>query len=940
MQAFSDWTFMGGALWSYDMSEEQQKTLYLVDGSAFIFRAYHALPPMTRADGTPVNAVLGFVNMLVKLLADMQAKNMAVIFDAARENFRYDIYPAYKANRSETPEDLIPQFPLIREATIAFDLPCLEMEGFEADDLIATYARLGVEDGWKIVVVSSDKDLMQLVNDDVTMFDPMKNKYMNRAEVIEKFGVPPEGVVDVQALAGDSTDNVPGVPGIGIKTAAQLIEEYGDLETLLERAGEIKQNKRRESLIEFAEQARISKRLVMLDENVDVPIAVCDLKAHDLNNETLLTFLQAQGFKSVLTRLGSTTKISAQAGDAQQAQPIKSDNDFPEIKNNQYCLINKMSDLQQWIEKAQEKGHIALDTETTGLTPAKAELVGISLCIEAGEAAYIPIGHGGKVDLLGGGETISQLKKADVMAALKPLLEDSAVLKIGHNIKFDLQLFMKEGINPVALDDTMLISYVLDGSSKKHNMDALSEELLGHVPISFKEVVGSGKNQKTFDEVPIEDGLNYAAEDADVTLRLWHALKPRLAQEQMVSVYEQIERPLISVIAQMELDGIKVDPTVLHRLSHEFALEMTRLEKDIHALAGTNFNIASPKQIGEILFEQMNMNGGKKTKTGQYATDASALEKLAEEGNEIVQKILDWRQMAKLRSTYTESLQEQINPKTGRVHTSYSMAGTSTGRLASSDPNLQNIPIRTEEGRKIREAFVANDGCVLVSIDYSQVELRLAAALADIKGLKQAFKEGTDIHALTASQVFDVPLDQMTSEIRRNAKAINFGIIYGISSYGLAKNLAIPVEEAASYIKAYFSRFPELAHYMEEKKQEARDHGYVKTLLGRKCYVNGINDKNGQIRSFAERAAINAPLQGTAADIIKKAMIRMLNALERAGLKSRMLLQVHDELIFEVPENEVETCISVAKDVMEHVVNLDVPLLVEAGQGKNWNDAH
>ncbi|MAS87862.1 MAG: DNA polymerase I [Micavibrio sp.] len=923
------------------MSEEQQKTLYLVDGSAFIFRAYHALPPMTRADGTPVNAVLGFVNMLVKLLADMQAKNMAVIFDAARANFRNDIYPEYKANRSETPEDLVPQFPLIREATEAFDLPCLEMEGFEADDLIATYAKLAVKDGWKVVIVSSDKDLMQLVNDNVSMFDPMKNKYMNRAEVIEKFGVPPEGVVDVQALAGDSTDNVPGVPGIGIKTAALLIEEYGNLETLLERAGEIKQNKRRESLIEFAEQARISKRLVMLDENVDVPVAVEDLKAHDLDNETLLTFLQAQGFKSVLTRLGTgSTKVSAQAGEAQQAQPVQSDNDFPEIKNNKYCLINKMSDLSQWLEKAQQKGHMAFDTETTGLTPAKADLVGISLCIEPGEAAYIPIGHGGKVDLLGGGETIPQLKKADVMAVLKPVLEDSAVLKIGHNIKFDLQLFMKDGIYPVALDDTMLISYVLDGSSKKHNMDALSEELLGHVPISFKEVAGTGKAQKTFDEVPIEDALNYAAEDADITLRLWHALKPRLAQEQMVSVYEQIERPLISVIAQMELDGIKVDPTVLHRLSHDFAVEMARLETEIHAIAGTNFNIASPKQIGEILFDQMNLSGGKKTKTGQYATDASALEKLAEEGNEIVQKILDWRQMAKLRSTYTESLQEQINPKTGRVHTSYSMAGTSTGRLASSDPNLQNIPIRTEEGRKIREAFVADEGNILVSIDYSQVELRLAAAMANIKGLKEAFKAGTDIHALTASQVFDVPLDKMTSEIRRNAKAINFGIIYGISSYGLAKNLAIPVEEAASYIKAYFSRFPELAEYMEEKKQEARQYGYVKTLLGRKCYVNGIHDKNGQIRSFAERAAINAPLQGTAADIIKKAMIRMPQALKEADLKSRMLLQVHDELIFEVPESEIESCIALAKDIMEHVVNLDVPLLVEAGQGKNWNDAH
>ena len=919
--------------------DADKQTLYLVDGSAFIFRAYHALPTgqFTNPEGVTVNAVYGFVNMFVKLLSDMHVKNMAVIFDATRENFRYDIFPEYKANRGETPEDLIPQFPIIREATEAFDLPCLELEGFEADDLIATYSKRAVEAGWKVVIVSSDKDLMQLVNDDVVMFDPMKGKTMDIAAVHEKFGVSPDKVIDVQSLAGDSVDNVPGVPGIGVKTAAQLINEYGDLETLLQRAEEIKQPKRRESLINHAEDARISKKLVSLDCNVDVPVAVEDLKAHDPNSPKLMEFLQEQGFKSVISRLGQAHELPEEA-----EAIVSGDDEFPPIKDNKYVLVNDTKTLGQWIEKAKEIGVLAIDTETTGLTPAKVDLVGVSIAIEPGEAAYIPIahvGHGGG-DMFASGEDTPQLSKAEVMKALKDVLEDDAVLKVAQNAKYDYQLFAKEGIHMKAVDDTMLISYVLDGSSRKHGMDALSEDYLGHTPIPYKEVAGSGSSQVTFDKVSIKDALDYAAEDADITLRLWHILKPRLAQEHMSTVYEQIERPLIPIIADMELEGIKLDTAVLKKLSQDFAMQIDALEKEIFEIAGTSFNIGSPKQIGEILFDQMGLDAGKKTKTGQYSTDVRTLEKLADEGHDIVVKILEWRSLSKLRSTYTESLLHEINPRTGRVHTSFHMAGTSTGRLASSDPNLQNIPIRTEDGRKITEAFVPKEGCTLLAVDYSQVELRLAAEMAGIEGLKKAFKDGDDIHALTASQVFDVPLSEMTPEIRRNAKAINFGIIYGISSYGLAKNLDISNEEAASYIKAYFSRFPELAEYMEAKKEEARQKGYVETLMGRKCYVNGINDKNGQVRSFAERAAINAPLQGTAADIIKKAMIRMPDALQDAGLGAKMLLQVHDELIFEVPNSELQRTQDLVIKTMESVVDLSVPLVAEAGSGQNWNEAH
>lgn len=920
------------------MAKDQDNTLYLVDGSGFIFRAYYAIPPLNRADGTPVNAVLGFVNMIVKLLADMRAVHMAVIFDAARKNFRNDIYPEYKANRDAPPEDLIPQFGLIREATEAFDLPALEMEGFEADDLIATYARQASEAGWKVVVVSSDKDLMQLVNDNVSLFDPMKSNFMGYDAVKEKFGVMPDRVVDVQALAGDATDNVPGIPGIGVKTAAELINEYGDLESLLSRAEEVKQPKRRQLLIDHAEAARISKKLVMLDAYVDVPIHFDALEAHDPTSPKLVSFLREQGFKSTIARLG---KVDDLPEEATMALNDNASSDLPNIKDNKYVLINDMATLKDWIARIEAKGVLTIDTETTDLTPAKADLVGISLCIDAGEAAYIPLGHGRAGDLLGGGEDTPQLLKKEVLNLLKPVLEDPSVLKIGHNMKYDAQMFLAEGIRVSPCDDTMLISYVLDGSSKRHNMDELSKDLLEHEPISFKELAGTGKNQITFDQVSIGDAVDYASEDADITRRFHYLLKPRLLAEKMTSVYEQIERPLIPVIADMEYTGIKVDPSVLNRLSQDFSKGMAVLEEDIYKLAGTQFNIASPKQIGEILYDHLQLEGAKKTKTGQYATDATTLEKLAhEDGHEIVRKILDWRGLAKLKSTYTDTLRDQINPRTGRVHTSYSMVGTSTGRLASSDPNLQNIPIRSEDGRKIREAFVAQDGHSLLSVDYSQVELRLVAEMAGIEGLKKAFKDGVDIHAHTASEVFDVPMAEMTGDIRRKAKAINFGIIYGISAYGLARNLEIEVGEASDYIKRYFSRYPELSHYMEAKKEEARKFGYVSTLFGRKVYINGIHDKNGQIRGFAERAAINAPIQGTAADIIKLAMIDVHRALREEGLASKMLLQVHDELIFEVPDNEREKCKELVVRIMESVATLSVPLQADAGEGNNWNEAH
>jgi DNA polymerase-1 len=915
------------------MTSDDNKDIYLVDGSAYIFRAYHALPPLTNPDGVVVNAVLGFTNMMVKLLNEMEAPYIAVIFDAARKNFRNDIYPDYKAHRPPAPDDLIPQFDLIRDCVTAFGMEPIEMEGFEADDLIATYARIASEQGRKVTIVSSDKDLMQLVNDNVSMFDPMKGKLMGEAEVLEKFGVRPNRVVDVQALAGDSVDNVPGVPGIGIKTAAQLINDYGDLETLLSRAEEIKQPKRRETLINHADDARVSMKLVSLDAHVDVPYDLDDLKAHDTNTETLVEFLSAQGFKSALTRLGQ--KPVANGNDEGAKGPVQKP-----IPDNTYTLIQDVETLKIWCDNAKRLGILSFDTETTSITPAKAELVGISISSEIGKAAYIPLNHKGEeVDLLGGGADIKQIPMDQALEILKPVLEDPSILKIAQNAKYDWQMLMAHDIDVHPIDDTMMLSYVLEAGMHGHGMDELSKMYFDHTPIPFKEVCGSGKSQITFDYVPLEKALDYAAEDADITLRLWHVLKPKLETARLTSVYERLDRPLIDVIGRMEMAGIEVDRDILKSMSNQFAQDLQRLETEIQNEAGSPFNIASPKQVGQILFDQMGLQGGKKTKTGDWSTNVSILEELAP-ANPIVQKILDHRGLSKLKSTYTDALQDQIEERTGRVHTSFSLAGTSTGRLASSDPNLQNIPIRTEAGRKIRTAFIAPKGKSIVSIDYSQVELRLIAEMADIPRLKQAFIDGHDIHAITASEVFGVPLDQMDGETRRKAKAINFGIIYGISGFGLAKQLGIETSEAGQYIKLYFQRFPELANFMEETKAVARDQGYVETLFGRRCWVKGIQDKNFAIRGGAERAAINAPVQGTAADIMKMAMIQIDDAIQNGEIDAKMLLQVHDELIFEIDDDKVEVESAKIKNIMENIVDFDVPLIAEAGSGKNWDNAH
>lgn len=943
--------------------------LYLVDGSGFIFRAFHALPMLTRPDGTPVNAVLGFSNMLLKLLADARAEAVAVVFDSKRLNFRNEFYPDYKAHRPEPPEELKPQFALIREATEAFCLPCLELEGYEADDLIATYARLAQEAGRPVTIVSSDKDLMQLVRPGVGMFDPMKNKAIGPDEVFEKFGVPPEKVVDVQALAGDSVDNVPGVPGIGVKTAAQLITEYGDLEALLANAEKIKQPARRQKLIEFADQARISRRLVLLDENVPPPKPLDELRVREPDHQRLIDFLKAQGFRTIVSRVememlkdgriadgaggglpspGSVPTPAAKSPaptdtPADEGRPArKTVLNVPEVR---YELVQDADTLRRWVERARETGVLAVDTETDSLTPATATLVGVSLSTEPGIACYIPLAHGastaaaGQLDFDAPPPPV-QIPTAEAMAILKDVLEDRSVLKIGHNFKFDHQLFTRNGVTVSPVDDSMLISYVLDGGAHGHGMDELAEMHLAYTPIPFKEVCGTGKNQITFDRVPLDKALAYAAEDADITLRLWTLLKPRLVDDRMVTVYETLDRPLVPVVADMERAGVRIDKTALSDLSKSLSERLVEIEKDVHALAGQSFNIGSPKQLGEILFDNLKLGAGKKGKTGAYSTDSSVLEELAEQGHTIAQRVLDWRQLAKLKSTYTDALQEKISPVTGRVHTAFALAATNTGRLSSTDPNLQNIPVRTEEGKKIRRAFVASPGHKLLSVDYSQIELRLVAEMANIQALKDAFRDGLDIHAATAAQVFGIPLDQMTPDIRRKAKAINFGIIYGISGFGLGRQLGIAPGEANSFIKTYLERFHELKVWMESIKSFARQHGYVVTLFGRRCYMPGIQDKNAARRAFAERQAINAPIQGTAADIMKRAMNRMPAALAVAGSSARMLLQVHDELLFEVPEAEAEDAARIVRGVMEGAAHLGVPLVAEAGIGDNWEEAH
>lgn len=924
------------------------KRLYLIDGSGYIFRAYHALPPMTRSDGTPVNAVYGFSNMLMKLLDDLRDTSveelMAVIFDAKRLTFRNEIYKDYKAHRPDPPEDLIPQFGLIRDATRAFNVKAIQMEGFEADDLIATYAKLAAADGIDVVVISADKDLMQLVRPGVTMHDPMKNRAIGPEQVMEKFGVAPDKVIDVQSLAGDSTDNVPGVPGIGVKTAAQLIGEYGDLESLLARAEEIKQPKRRQNLIEHADLARISKQLVTLKDDVPIDVPVSDLKWEEPNADTLLSFISEQNFKSLLNKV--TAKLDGQSNDRQQA--ASPEQKALTVETVEYEAIQKTKDLKRWVDAAMANGWVAVDTETDGLNPLQARMVGISLSIEPGKGCYIPLRHTGgapqgSFDLGGEKDTTDappQIPVKEVVKLLKPLLENPGILKIGHNIKFDMHVFSREGINVTPVDDTMVVSYVLEGSQHGHSMDALSNLHLGHKTIPFSEVCGTGKKQITFDQVPLDKATTYAAEDADITLRLHAVLKPRLVSDRLVSIYEALDRKLIPILRDMENKGILVDAGVLQSLSKDFAARMADLEVEIHKLAGEEFNIGSPKQLGEILFERMGLPGGKKTKTGAFGTGADVLEDLAAQGHDLPARVLEWRQLSKLKSTYTDALVAQINPETKRVHTSYGQTIASTGRLSSTDPNLQNIPIRTEEGRKIRTAFVAEKGKTLLSADYSQIELRLVAHVADVKALKRAFINGEDIHAATASEMFDVPIEGMDPMVRRRAKAINFGIIYGISAFGLARQLSIPRGEAHDYIEAYFEKFPEIRAYMEATKALAKKQGYVTTLYGRRCWTPGIGDRNPNMRAFAERAAINAPIQGGAADIIKRAMIRLPGALRGAGLKADMLLQVHDELIFEVPNKEIEATKSVVKAVMEGAEHLDVPLIVDMGVASNWDEAH
>ncbi|OHV80567.1 DNA polymerase I [Ensifer sp. LCM 4579] len=998
--------------------------LFLVDGSGFIFRAFHAIPPLNRkSDGLPVNAVAGFCNMLWKLLTDARDTSVgvtpthfAVIFDYSSKTFRNVLYDQYKANRTAPPEDLIPQFGLIRHATRAFNLPCIEKEGYEADDLIATYARLAEEAGADVTIISSDKDLMQLVTPKVSMYDSMKDKQITIPDVIEKWGVPPEKMIDLQAMTGDSTDNVPGIPGIGPKTAAQLLEAYGDLETLLARAGEIKQQKRRESIIVNADLARLSRELVTLKKDTPLDIPLDDLRLDSQDGPKLIAFLKAMEFNTLTRRVAAATETDAEAieaahvpvewgaeargpdldageaagpppspgsssaapprGDAAKAAvsfaagrgDVDATGATPQglaqaradifakapFDHASYVTIRDLDTLDRWISAGRDAGLVGFDTETTSLDPMRADLVGFSLAIaNYGEgpsgakirAAYVPLIHkSGVGDLLGGGLVENQVLAGEALSRLKILLEDPSVLKVAQNLKYDYLVMRRHGITVESFDDTMLMSYVLDAGSGAHGMDSLSERWLGHTPIAYKDIAGSGKAAVSFDFVEIDKATAYAAEDADVTLRLWHVLKPRLAAKGLTRVYERLERPLVAVLARMEERGITVDRQILSRLSGELAQGAAALEDEIYRLAGESFTIGSPKQLGDILFGKMGLPGGSKTRTGQWSTSAQVLEDLAAVGHELPRKIVDWRQITKLKSTYTDALPGFVHPETTRVHTCYALAATTTGRLSSSEPNLQNIPVRTAEGRRIRTAFVATPGHKLVSADYSQIELRVLAHVADIPQLRQAFADGVDIHAMTASEMFGVPVEGMPSEIRRRAKAINFGIIYGISAFGLANQLSIERSEAGDYIKRYFERFPGIRDYMESTKAFAREHGYVETIFGRRAHYPDIRSSNPSMRAFNERAAINAPIQGSAADVIRRAMVRMEPALEEAKLTARMLLQVHDELIFEVEDGEIERAIPVIVSVMENAampaLSMRVPLKVDARAAHNWDEAH
>ena len=910
---------------------------YLIDGSGYIFRAYYALPPLSRkSDGLPTGAVNGFCNMLYKLLEDSRSddsKNkpthFAVIFDSARKNFRNEIYEDYKANRTDTPEDLVPQFEYIRKSVEAFNITSAEMLNYEADDLIATYTKQILKKGAKVTIVSADKDLMQLVKPGVRLYDPMKSKVLGNKEVKEKFGVDPNKVVDVQALAGDSSDNVPGIPGIGIKTAAELINKYKSLEKLLAKAHEIPQNKRRETILENKNKAILSRKLVELKRDVPVKQKLETFTFRKINKEKLYDFLREMEFNRLLSRAISHYGTASENKTNNFVKTSKFDLE-------KYQTILKISQLEDWIKKIEEKGIVAVDTETSSLNPQEANLVGISLCFNSGQACYIPLEHA----------TEKILEKKLVLEKLKIILEDKSIKKIGQNIKFDFIILFHNGIKLNSIEDTMLMSYALDAGRHRHNMDNLSEIHLNHKPISFKDVTGSGKNQISFDKVPIKLATKYAAEDADVTFRLYSLFKDRLDQEKLIKIYELFEKPMVNLLAQMEIEGVKINPNFLNALSKKFDNRVKKLEKEIFGLANREFNIGSPKQLGEVLYNELKIATLKKTRKGGFATSAAVLEDLAFKGHKLPGRVLDWRQLTKLKNTYTDALPKHLNARTNRVHTSFLLAATTTGRLASSDPNLQNIPIKTEDGKEIRKAFVAEGNHRLISADYNQIEMRILADLADVKELKKAFKNNEDIHSLTASHVFNIPLNKIDSETRRKAKAINFGIIYGISQYGLAKQILVSNEEAAEFLKSYFKKFSEIKDYMNTTITFCRKSGYVNNIFGRRCYITGINDKNYNVRNFQERAAINAPIQGSAADIMRLAMIRINQVLNKnSSIKTKMLLQIHDELVFETPKNEIEKIIPIIKKNMSSVSSSEdhlfsIPLTVDINSGNNWGEAH
>ncbi len=909
------------------MTENAAPRLLIVDASGYVFRAFFALPPLTRPDGLPVNAVFGFCNMLLKLMQENPEDDIVVVFDTGKPSFRNEVYARYKANREAPPREMELQFPLVREAARVFDLPVLELEGFEADDVIATLTRRAREAGREVVIVSSDKDLMQLVGPGVSMWDPMKNRMIGAEEVMERFGVPPERVRDVLALAGDPSDNVPGVPGIGVKTAALLVREFGSLEELLARLDEIRQPKRRRTLEEHAEEARLSYELVGLRDDVPLPFDLGDFRRRPPDPAKLLAFFRENGFKSLIARLEQVAEEAAAEHAREAGGP----------QAPRFSGLFSTADLEAVLRRAAEAGLLAIDLETDSLAVDRARIVGVCLAVEEGEGFYLPLEH---VDDFGH-RIEGQLAFAEVAAKLAPVLEDAGILKIGHNLKFDMAILERHGLAVAPHDDTLLVSYALNGTSHGHGMDELANRYLGYETMSYASLCGKGTAQITFDRVPIDRAIAYGGEDAEVTLRLWRVLRPQLVGERITRVYEGFDRHLVPIVATMERVGIRIDVARLRELSRRFAARMAELEEKAHDLAGRAFNLGSPKQLGEVLFDELGLDGGgKKTRTGAWSTSADILEELAARGHELPRVVLEWRQLQKLQRTYCDALLEQVNPDTGRVHTSYNLAATSTGRLSSSDPNLQNIPVRTEEGRAIRAAFVPEDGCLLMSADYSQIELRVVAHMADVGPLKEALAQGLDIHAAAAARMFDVPVEEVDYELRRAAKVINYGIIYGIGPWGLAQRLGIPQDRARAYIEAYFERYPEVRDYMERTKEEARQKGYVTTLYGRRCFIPDINHRVPSRRNAAERQAINAPIQGTAADIMKRAMIRTARELARAGSGARMLLQVHDELVFEVPEGEIEATATLVKRVMEGAARLQVPLVVDIGWGRNWEEAH